>query len=118
MEGLYGYNDKNQIVPKIATGYKVSGGGKVWTFSLRHDARWSNGKPVTAQDFYYAWMRLLSPQDSTGALWASVAQYAVNAWQYHAGAATASQVGIKVLNPYAIQLRLTAPHEFTKLGRN
>jgi ABC-type oligopeptide transport system substrate-binding subunit len=111
MEGLYGYNDKNQIVPKIATGYKVSGGGKVWTFYLRHDARWSNGKPVTAQDFYYAWMRVLSPQNSTAAVWASVAQYAVNAWQYHAGAALASQVGIKVLNPYAIQLRLTAPHD-------
>ena len=90
MEGLYGYNDKNQIVPKIATGYKVSGGGKVWTFYLRHDARWSNGQPVTAQDFYYAWMRLLSPQDSTGAVWASVAQYAVNAWQYSSPASLAA----------------------------
>jgi len=110
MEGLYGYNDKDQIVPKIATGYKVSDGGKVWTFNLRHDAKWSNGKPVTAQDFSYAWMRLLSPQDSTGAIWASVAQYVVNGYQYHLGQAPASRVGIKVINPYELQLRLTAPH--------
>jgi peptide/nickel transport system substrate-binding protein/oligopeptide transport system substrate-binding protein len=111
MEGLYGYNDQNQIVPKIASGYTVSNGGKVWTFTLRHDAKWSNGKPVTAQDFYYAWMRLLSPQDTTGAVWASVAQYAVNAWQYHGGQVPASKVGIKVLNPYQIQLTLQTPHD-------
>src|SRR5579875_297586 len=45
MEGLYGYNDKDQLEPKIATGYKKADGGKVWTFYLRHDAKWSNGQP-------------------------------------------------------------------------
>jgi peptide/nickel transport system substrate-binding protein/oligopeptide transport system substrate-binding protein len=39
MEGLYGYSPTGQIVPKIATGYKVSDGGLVWTFYPRHDAR-------------------------------------------------------------------------------
>lgn len=110
MEGLYGYNDKDQIVPKIATGYSVANGGKLWTFHLRHDARWSNGKPVTANDFAYAWLRVLSPSDSTGAIWASVAQFVVNAYQYHGGQVPASRVGIQVVNPYEIQLRLQSPH--------
>nr|NNM89334.1 peptide ABC transporter substrate-binding protein [Bacilli bacterium] len=109
LEGLYGYNSKNQIVPKIATGYKVSQSGKVWTFYLRHDARWSNGKPVTAQDFYNGWMYDASPKNSASALWASMMTNVVNAWNYHAGTVPASQVGVKVLNPYAIQVTLNAP---------
>ena len=109
LEGLYGYNQHNKLVPKIASGYKVTNGGKTWTFFLRHNARWSNGKPVTANDFYYAWMRMASPQDTTGALWASVMQYAVNGWQYHFGAAKANQVGLKVISPYELQINLYEP---------
>jgi len=110
LEGLFGYNQKNQIVPKIATHYTVSSDGKTWSFFLRHDAKWSNGQPVTANDFYYSWMRLLDPSDSTGAIWASVVQYAADAWQYHFNAAKKSQVGIKVVNPYEIQVIESTPH--------
>lgn len=110
LEGLYGYNRHNQLVPKVAVDYKVSDGGLVWTFYLRHNAKWSNGQPVTANDFYYAWMRLISPQDTTGATWQSVMTYVKNEYQYHGGEVPASAVGLKVLNPYAIQLTLTAPH--------
>ncbi len=110
LEGLYGYNTKNQVVPKIASSYTTSDGGRVWTFNLVHNARWSNGAPVTAEDFYYAWMRLLSPSDSTGATWASVVNYIKNASEYHAGALPASAVGIKVINPYKLQITLTGPY--------
>lgn len=110
MEGLYGYSPTGQIVPKIATGYKVSDGGLVWTFYLRHNARWSNGAPVTAQDFYYSWMRTASPKNSSDAMWASVMNYVAEAYAYHDGSAPASAVGVKVVNPYEIQLRLSAPH--------
>ncbi len=110
LEGLVGYNTKNQLVPKIATHWSVSDGGRVWTFFLRHNAKWSNGQAVTANDFYYAWMRLASPQDSTGALWAGVMSNVLNAWAYHAGGVPASAVGLKVINPYELQLTLGAPH--------
>jgi len=110
LEGLYGYNTKNQIVPKLAKSYTTSDGGRVWTFNLVHNAKWSNGAPVTAQDFYYAWMRLLSPSDSTGATWASVVNYVKNAAAYHAGAMPASAVGIKVVNAYKLQITLTGPY--------
>ncbi|MCL6445589.1 MAG: peptide ABC transporter substrate-binding protein, partial [Alicyclobacillus sp.] len=115
LEGLAGYNQKNQIVPKIATHWTVTNGGKTWTFYLRKDAKWSNGDPVTANDFYYAWMRLASPQDSTGALWAGVVQYAANAWSYHAGNVPASAVGLKVINKYTLQLTEATPHDLTGL---
>jgi peptide/nickel transport system substrate-binding protein/oligopeptide transport system substrate-binding protein len=111
MEGLYGYSPTGQVVPKIATGYKVSDKGLVWTFFLRHNARWSNGAPVTAEDFYYSWMRTASPQNTNDALWASVMEYVANAWAYHGNSVPASAVGVKVVNPYEIQLRLSAPHD-------
>lgn len=111
LEGLFGYSNKDQIEPKIASGYQVSDGGRVWTIDLRHNARWSNGQPVTAQDFYYAWMRMASPADSTGAIWASVMSNVVNGWAYHAGQVPASQVGLKVLNSYALQITLAEPQD-------
>jgi oligopeptide transport system substrate-binding protein len=110
MEGLYGYSPTGQIVPKIATHYTVSDGGLVWTFYLRNNAKWSNGQPVTAEDFYYSWMRTASPKNSSDAMWASVMNYVAESYAYHAGSAPASAVGVKVINPYEIQLKLSAPH--------
>ena len=111
MEGLYGYSPTGQVVPKIATHYTVADGGLVWTFYLRNNARWSNGAPVTAQDFYYSWMRTASPKNSSDAMWASVMNYVAQSYAYHAGSVPASAVGVKVVNPYEIQLRLSAPHD-------
>lgn len=108
-EGLYGFSPTYHLEKKIASGYTVSDGGKVWTFYLRHNARWSNGQPVTAQDFYYAWMRIASPAESSGLIWASVMQYVKNAWAYQAGQVPAQDVGVKVVNPYTIRLTLQSP---------
>jgi oligopeptide transport system substrate-binding protein len=52
-------------VPGVAHSWERSADGLRWTFHLRDDARWSDGKPVTAHDFVYAWLRLLDPK--TGA---------------------------------------------------
>ncbi len=106
-EGLYGYNTKNQIVPKIATKAVPSAGGRVWTIYMRHNAKWSNGQPVTAEDFYYAWMRLLAPNDSNGAIWSGVTNNILNGYAYHAGSVPASKVGIKVINNYELQVTLS-----------
>ena len=48
-----------KAVPNLAQSWKVS--GKVVTFKLRHDGRWTNGDPVTANDFVYSWLRTISP---------------------------------------------------------
>lgn len=106
-EGLYGYNQKNQVVPKIATKAVPADGGRVWTIYMRHNAKWSNGQPVTAQDFYYAWMRLIAPNDTNGAIWSGVTQNVLNAYAYNAGAVPASQVGIKVINNFELKVTLS-----------
>lgn len=60
-EGLVRYNQKAEITPGIAESWTISPDGKTYIFKLR-DSKWSNGDPLTASDFEYAWKRLLSPE--------------------------------------------------------
>ena len=55
-----------KAVPNLATSWTVSGGGKIYTILLRHTGRWTNGRPVTAQDFEYSWKRELDPKLAAG----------------------------------------------------
>ncbi|WP_066386278.1 peptide ABC transporter substrate-binding protein [Neobacillus mesonae] len=61
MEGLYRYDPNQKLTPGIAKDHEVSDDGKTYTFHLREDAKWSNGTPVTAHDFVFAWKRALHP---------------------------------------------------------
>ena len=56
-EGLVTLDEDGSTIPGVATSWETSADGKTWTFHLREDARWSNGQPVTADDFVYAWRR-------------------------------------------------------------
>jgi ABC-type oligopeptide transport system substrate-binding subunit len=59
-EGLTDYDPKTLApVPGVATRWEASNGGRTWTFHLREDAQWSNGEPVTAQDFVRSWRRII-----------------------------------------------------------
>src|SRR4051794_37781832 len=65
-EGLVAYNPKNlKAVLGVAESWEITPDGKTYTFHLRANAKWSNGEPVTADDFIFAWKRVLTP--STGA---------------------------------------------------
>ncbi|WP_138494829.1 peptide ABC transporter substrate-binding protein [Paenibacillus pinistramenti] len=110
LEGLYGYNQDNEIVPKLATGYKVSDDGLTWTFTLRQDAKWSNGDPVTANDFYNAYMYQLDPKNTTAQLWLSVLNNVKNSYAYHAGSVEKDKVGLKVVDDYTFEITTTLPH--------
>ena len=61
LEGLYRYDSDQKLTPGIAKEHEVSEDGKTYTIHLREDAKWSNGKPVTAHDFVFAWKRALHP---------------------------------------------------------
>jgi oligopeptide transport system substrate-binding protein len=67
-EGLVNQNEKGEIIPGVATQWQTSD-NRVWTFSLRSDAKWSDGTPVTAQDFVYSWQRLVDPKTTSPFAW-------------------------------------------------
>jgi peptide/nickel transport system substrate-binding protein/oligopeptide transport system substrate-binding protein len=112
LEGLVGYNkDFSKIVPKVANSWTHNKNYTVWTFNLRHDAKWSNGQPVTANDFYFSWMWLARPgQKGFPPMYASPMQFIVNGYAYESGSVPASKVGLKVLNKWTLQCTLANPN--------
>jgi oligopeptide transport system substrate-binding protein len=59
--GLVEYGSELEIVPDVARSWEILDAGRTYVFHLRDDVRWSDGAPVTARDFEYAWKRVLSP---------------------------------------------------------
>src|SRR5262245_46809834 len=62
MDPLVRLGDDLEPVPALAESWEESNGGKTVTFKLRTDGRWTNGDPVTANDFEYSWKRTISPE--------------------------------------------------------
>ena len=54
-EGLYRFDDDSATVPTLAKDVKISDDGRKYHFTLREGIKWSNGEPITAQDFVYSW---------------------------------------------------------------
>lgn len=62
-EGLVGMNPETlEAIPAVAESWEVTDDGLIYTFHLRENAKWSNGDPLTAKDFVYAWQRILTPE--------------------------------------------------------
>ncbi|MEG6571721.1 peptide ABC transporter substrate-binding protein [[Clostridium] cellulosi] len=76
-EGLTKYDKNAKIVPGVAKSWDISDDQLTYTFHLREDAKWSDGKPVTANDFVYAWQRAVNP--STASAYAYQLYYIKNA---------------------------------------
>ena len=64
-EGLTAFDAKGLAAPGVAERWEISPDGLHYTFHLRHNALWSNGDPVTAEDFLYAWRRALIPETAS-----------------------------------------------------
>jgi oligopeptide transport system substrate-binding protein len=105
-EGLTRLDENSQPVPAMAESWVISDDGLVYTFHLR-EAKWTNGDPVTAHDFEYAWKRLLAPE--TGAGYAYQCFYVKNGEKYNAGEVSADEVGVKALDDYTLEVILEAP---------
>src|SRR5712692_10897690 len=74
--GLYRFDDQLREVPDLAVGMPdVSADGLTYTFHLRHDARFSNGDPITAGDVIYSWSRAAAKQGDDAGLFSVVAGY-------------------------------------------
>lgn len=112
-EGLLEYDpkDSGKSIPGVAERYDVSPDGTVYTFHLRKDAKWSDGAPLTTQDFLYSWERVLNPK--TGASYAYIYYYIKNAKAYNTGALTdPAQLGMKALDDHTLQVTLEHPTPF------
>ena len=95
-------------VPGVAESWKVSPDGLTYVFHLRANARWSNGEPVTAQDFVASGRRVLTR--SLGASSVSLLYPVLNAEAYYRGAVTDfSQVGLMAEDPGTLRIRLEHP---------
>jgi oligopeptide transport system substrate-binding protein len=76
-EGLVIHNAKGEVVAGVAESWTISPDGKVYTFKLRANAKWSNGDPVVANDFVYSFRRIMDP--ATGAKYANILYPILNA---------------------------------------
>lgn len=95
-------------VPGVAERWENSEDKHTWTFHLRADARWSNGDPVTAHDFAYAWRRMLTP--SFAAEYASLLYCLRGAEEFNTGKLDDfSQVGVRVIDDRTLALTLHTP---------
>ena len=109
-EGLMKYNEKGELVQGVAKEMKVSDDGLTYTFTLRDDAKWSNGDPVTAQDFEFSWKRVLNPE--TASEYSYQLYYLKNGEAYNNGKATVDQVGVKALDDKTLEVTLESPTEY------
>ena len=108
-EGLIRYSE-GKIIPGIAEKYDISADGITYTFHLR-DAKWSDGQPVTAKDFEYAFLRLLNP--ATGSSQVEDFSSIVNADEYSGGKLTdATKVGIKATDDKTLVITLIGSDPF------
>ncbi|MGG0275184.1 peptide ABC transporter substrate-binding protein [Bacillus rhizoplanae] len=107
MEGLYRLDKDQKPTPGMAESYKKSDDGKTYTFKLRKDAKWSNGDPVTAKDFVFAWQRLLDPK--TAAEYAFIMYDVKNAQAINEGKAPVDSLGVKAVDDNTLEVQLDNP---------
>jgi len=104
--GLVRFNENLDIVPDIARSWKLSDDQRTYTFRLRRDVRFSNGRKVTAQDFKYSFERVLMPQTKAPLTW--VLDKIEGAGDVISGKAQSAS-GITVVNDHTLMLKLEKP---------
>jgi len=112
MEGLMRYDKDGKLTLGMAAEEpKESKDKKKLVFTLR-DAKWSDGKPVTAYDFEYAWKRGLNPK--TKSEYAFILYHLKNGEKYNKGKAKEEDVGVKALDEKTLEVKLESPKPFFK----
>ena len=105
--GLTAQDAKANVIPGAAESWAKSADGKTYTFKLRADGKWSDGSPLTAQDFVFSWRRLVNPE--TAAEYAYLLAPVVNAEDITAGKKKPEELGIKAIDDHNIEVKLNAP---------
>lgn len=106
-EGLTTESPSGTVIPGVASSWTVNASGTQYTFQLRPDAQWSNGKPVRAQDFIAAWQRTLDPK--TGSPVADDLRLIVSASAIIAGKSPVSALGVEAHGDSVLIVNLEQP---------
>lgn len=108
MEGLFRVDDELEPYPAQAESFEVSEDGRTYTFTLREGLEWSNGDPVTAADFRYAWLRAINPETADAPAY-QVYEYITGGREYFAGEAQENEVGIRAPDDRTLIVELENP---------
>ncbi|MCL4105130.1 UNVERIFIED_CONTAM: hypothetical protein GTU68_018837 [Idotea baltica] len=108
-EGLMNQDENGNLVPGVAERFEASNGNKTYTFFLRQDAKWSNGDPVTAQDFVYGWQRAVDPATASPYGWYLEITSMVNAAAILSGEMAPDTLGVKAIDDYTFEVQLEQP---------
>jgi len=108
MEGLLRYDAKNQVVPGVAERWDIRPTGA--TFWLRDNARWSDGLPVTAHDFVFAWRTAVDP--ATASDYAFILYYVKNAEAINSKKMPRDQLGVRAVGDHVLEVEFERPVAF------
>ncbi|QJE72099.1 peptide ABC transporter substrate-binding protein [Aerophototrophica crusticola] len=106
-EGLLTFAPDGKAIPGVAERWEISADGLTYTFFLRKDAKWSDGTPVTAEDFVFSWRRLVDPKTAS--------DYAYFLWPVKNGEAISNgkapldSMGVVAKDPHTLVVTLERP---------
>ncbi|WKV50670.1 peptide ABC transporter substrate-binding protein [Dickeya fangzhongdai] len=107
-EGLVNQDAQGNPIPGVAQRWQTND-NRTFIFTLRPDARWSNGDPVTAKDFVYSWRRLATPQNTSPFSWFIRLAGIVNADDILSGKLPADKLGVIAVDDHTLKVQLSKP---------
>ncbi len=109
-EGLTASDRHGDVVPGVAESWKQVD-ATTWVFKLRRNAAWSNGKPVTAEDFVYSWRRFLDPKTAAKNAF-TYGAYLLNGAEIVSGKKPPSELGVRAIDAQTLEIRTAGPVPF------
>jgi oligopeptide transport system substrate-binding protein len=105
-EGLTIESPDGKVIPGAAESWEISDDGRVYTFHIRKDARWSNGDPVTAADFVYGLRRSVDP--ATGSQYSQILAPILNTEDIISGKKPVDSMGVEAIDDHTLKITLKA----------
>lgn len=109
-EGLTAVDGTGKIVPGVAESWKQTD-AQTWLFKLRQNAKWSNGEPVTAEDFIYSMRRFVDPATASKYA-ATYGIFILNGKEIVEGKKPVAELGVKAIDKYTIEVKTPYPVSF------